>query len=98
MLKDLGNEHAKKFINIQSLVAAYDVGKTTKDLKLCTWLFPCKVEQTQIQARIRCSETTQLCPGYSISCALCGMFLPNVCGNVCPIGKFILLYTKLKRQ
>ena len=90
MLQAVSNEHVSKFTNTQSLVAAYKVGKNTHDPTLCQWLFPCKNDEIT-QARIQCSQTAHLCPGYSISCALCGIFLPNTCGLVCPVGEYIVL-------
>ena len=44
------------------------------------------VDEEVTSARIKCANTAQLCPGYSISCALCGLFLPNTCVVVCPVA------------
>ena len=85
-----------KFPNIQGLVASYEVGKKTSNhgmMDMCSKYFPCQIEK---QDRIQCSNTAHLCPGYSIGCALCGLFLPQTCGFVCPVaglycGKYVFL-------
>ena len=85
----LEGEQKAKLSKIRELVAAYNVGSSTTDSKLCQWLFPCRgqheIEASGIEGRIvPCKVTGAMCPGYSITCALCGMFLPKACGVICP--------------
>ena len=51
----------------------------------CRWLFTCTEQKDKVESRITCPQTSKLCPGYSITCALCGMFLPGTCSVVCPV-------------
>ena len=93
----LEGEQKTKLSKIGELVAAYKVGSSTVDSKLCQWLFPCRgdyheIEESEIEGRgnsdfsssRNCKLTGAMCPGYSITCALCGMFLPDACGVICP--------------
>ncbi len=41
---------------------------------------------TVAQMRTTCAAAGAICPGLSISCALCGVFLPGTCGNQCIIA------------
>jgi hypothetical protein len=43
-------------------------------------------EERNRQAKTTCHATAALCPAVSISCALCGWFLPGTCGEQCIIG------------
>ena len=87
MLEDVTNDNLlNRLTNIQGLVSSYQVGKRTMNATMCKWLFPCKVHQKEVEARVSCDQTAKLCPGFSISCALCGLFLPDTCGFVCPIA------------
>ena len=87
MLNDIAVEDRSRFHNVQKMVAAYETGQVTKDVTLCQWLFPCqKVVEEETQSRVKCSATSEYCPGYSIGCALCGMLAPDVCGSVCPFA------------
>merc|ERR1712029_1328770 len=94
MLNDLDEDQKrkKKFKNVQKLVAAYNVGTSTKNVTLCQWLFPCQekmVEEEEVegvQTRVKCTQMSKLCPGFSISCAMCGMLMPQACSKVCPFA------------
>ena len=88
MYDDLTVDGRDKFLNVQKLVAAFNTGMATKNATLCQWLFPChREEPEETQSRIKCGHTLSMyCPGYSISCAICAMTLPNVCGGVCPFA------------
>lgn len=98
MSDDLSETKKKKFKNVQKLVAAYNVGTSTKNVTLCQWLFPCEKkildeEEVDVQTRVKCKPMSQYCPAFSISCAMCGMFMPQACVGVCPMaglycGKF----------
>merc|ERR1719245_442903 len=39
-----------------------------------------------IEARSTCQAAGKLCPGISIGCALCGVFLPGTCGDQCIVA------------
>ena len=88
----LKGEQKTKLSKIGQLVAAYNVGGTsTTDSRLCQWLFPCRGDHNKIEASseiegriVPCKVTGAMCPGYSITCALCGMFMPSACGVICP--------------
>merc|ERR1712111_190991 len=73
-------------------VAAYNVGTSTKNVTLCQWLFPCqeKIAEEEevegVQTRVKCTQMSKLCPGFSISCAMCGMLMPQACAGVCPFA------------
>ena len=87
-------KNQNEFVKMQSLVAAYDAGLESKDVDLCRKLFPCpKVPTfetaTGMESRITCPELAHLCPGYSVGCALCAVFMPETCVVVCP---FLGLY------
>ena len=86
MLDDISFEDRPRFRNVQKLVAAYNTGQVTKNMNLCQWLFPCQKQVQETQSRVKCSATSEYCPGYSIGCALCGMLAPDVCGSVCPFA------------
>ena len=79
-----------KIVAIPALVKAWEVGQKTEDVDICLMLFPCEEKDFSFlsagrQARITCPNTAELCPGYSISCAVCALFLPEACAAVCPI-------------
>ena len=62
MLNDLSEDQKrkKKFKNIQKLVAAYNVGTTTKNVTLCQWLFPCQekmAEESEVEGRQKAKES-----------------------------------------
>merc|ERR1712029_434268 len=95
MLNDLDEDQKrkKKFKNVQKLVAAYNVGTSTKNVTLCQWLFPCQEKMAEeeevvegVQTRVKCTQMSKLCPGFSISCAMCGMLMPQACAGVCPFA------------
>merc|ERR1712029_1074473 len=95
MLNDLDEDQKrkKKFKNVQKLVAAYNVGTSTKNVTLCQWLFPCQEKMAEeeeevegVQTRVKCTQMSKLCPGFSISCAMCGMLMPQACAGVCPMA------------
>ena len=76
-----------KFLNIQGLVASYEVGQNVPNaMETCPKYFPCKNDISETEDRKQCSLTAYLCPGYSIGCGLCAMFLPQTCGFVCPVA------------
>ena len=83
---------------MQSLVAAYEIGLQGKSESLCQKLFPCQPkvqeEEKEPENRLTCPHLAHLCPGYSIGCGLCAIFMPPTCALVCPFvgvycGKFI---------
>ena len=84
MINMVEDEHAT-LPHVQQLVAAYNVGKMTKNPKLCKWLFPCA--ESQQEARfVTCNQISKLCPGVSLSCGLCAVISPESCSVVCPVG------------
>ena len=50
---------------------------------------------SRMESRITCtSQMVHLCPGYTVGCALCAVFMPETCMVVCPFvglycGKFL---------
>ena len=38
------------------------------------------------EPRGTCEAVTKLCPGVSIGCALCGLFIPGTCGDHCIVA------------
>ena len=92
-------QNQNEFVKMQSLVAAYDAGLEARDVSLCHKLFPCaklpkfesEIEMdSRMESRITCSsQMVHLCPGYSVGCALCAIFMPETCMVVCP---FVGLY------
>ena len=92
-------QNQNEFVKMQSLVAAYDAGLEARDVSLCHKLFPCaklpkfesEIEMdSRMESRITCSsQMVHLCPGYSVGCALCAVFMPETCMVVCP---FVGLY------
>merc|ERR1712223_18733 len=77
----------KEFALMQSLVAAYEVGLQGKSESLCQKLFPCQPkvqeEEKEPENRLTCPHLAHLCPGYSIGCGLCAIFMPPTCALVC---------------
>ena len=74
------SDNSSEFRNIQGLVASYEFGRSMiNPIEMCPKYFPCQNYNY---------ETAHLCPGTKIGCALCGLYLPNTCGVVCPIAGF----------
>ena len=74
------------------------MGVTSKNrlTEMCNQLFACETAGKDIAAavlatpnntpRATCKAAGALCPGVSIGCAMCGIFLPGTCGNQCIIA------------
>jgi hypothetical protein len=45
-----------------------------------------------------CSSAGALCPGVSVSCAVCAIFLPSGCGPTCTVGALFCGTTLLQCQ
>ena len=43
-------------------------------------------EGTGTQIRGTCQAAGKLCPGVSVGCGLCAMFMPGICGSQCIIA------------
>jgi len=93
MLNVAGKESSRyqtrqKYPHISQLIASYTVGKSTKDRRLCTSLFPCNDGHIQdAEARqFSCKQIGKICPGVSLSCGLCAVLSPESCGAVCPVA------------
>ena len=39
-----------------------------------------------VTTKATCEAVGKLCPGVSIGCALCGLFLPGTCGSQCIVA------------
>lgn len=88
------------FPNIHKTLASFQVGSSTNDLKLCEQLFPCQSMSAEElvsdalvspgsslrQGRATCVAAGNLCPGVSIGCSLCGIFLDSTCSLQCTIA------------
>lgn len=85
ILEELNPEKELDVPNMEGLVAAFEVGKKGQNLEFCRALFQCVEPTFSAESRITCPNTSKMCPAYSITCSLCGMFLPGVCGTVCPV-------------
>ena len=83
------------------LIYSFSVGATTRDPALCEQLFSCRdssasslldaaldvtPEPNMRQGRATCAAAGNLCPGVSIGCALCGIFLDSTCSAQCTIA------------
>ena len=83
---------SSEFRNIQGLVASYKFGqKMPNPIEMCPKYFPCQSQNSNYyntESRNQYETTAHLCPGTKIGCALCGLYLPNTCGVVCPIAGF----------
>jgi len=90
MLPDEDEE--KRSTNINRVVGAYKVGESMGN-EACRVLYQCETDfaeddmagQTK-QARITCEGAGMICPGLSISCAMCGLYAPAMCGSACTVA------------
>merc|ERR1711976_382256 len=69
--------------NIDSLLAAVQVGRALGK-SACSDLYACsKVKVEAPSSRITCDTLANICPGLSIACTMCGIYAPAVCGPAC---------------
>jgi len=84
-------EESDNLVNIQKLKSSYELGTTTRNADLCANVFRCGLDENLELPQGRknlpkCENVGAVCPGASIGCALCGMFLPGACGTLCPMA------------
>merc|ERR1712217_1006995 len=79
--------------NMQKIKSAFELGQKTRKVSLCSEVFECANKDADIQIpnpasrkTIDCSNLAKVCPGLTISCSLCGLFIPGLCGAVCPMA------------
>jgi len=71
--------------NTQRLLLSVVVGRTM-GFDSCHTLFTCSQDyfQTEFQqARATCEAGAMVCPAISIGCAMCGLFAPATCSQIC---------------
>ena len=68
--------------NIDSLLSAVQVGKALGE-GACRSLYECGASVTPAVARVSCATLGNICPGLAMSCTMCGIFAPAVCGPAC---------------
>jgi len=85
-------DNPEDLVNIGKLKTSYEVGSNMEDSSICHQLFRCNLEENfELKPANRnflpeCENIGAVCPGAGISCALCGLFLPPACSNVCPMA------------
>lgn len=84
-------EDSDSLVNMNKLRTSYELGTKTGNSGLCNQVFRCGLEENLSLPAGRefvpeCANVGAVCPGASIGCALCGMFLPGACGTVCPMA------------
>jgi len=79
--------------NMQKIKSAFELGQKTRKVSLCSEVFECDNRDADIpipnpasRKSIDCSNLAKVCPGLTISCSLCGLFIPGLCGAVCPMA------------
>ena len=65
-------------------------------MDFCDKLFECSsfkaleivedVKDKAVAPKATCNAVGKLCPGVSIGCAMCGLFLPGTCGPQCIVA------------
>ena len=79
----LEGEQKTKLSKIGELVAAYKVGSSTVDSKLCQWLFPCRgdyheIEESEIKGRGNSDFSSSRNCKKNSGCAFFVSFLANI--------------------
>jgi len=79
--------------NMQKIKAAFELGQRTRRVNLCSEVFECANSEADIpipnpnsRKTVDCGGLGKVCPGLSIGCSLCGLFIPGLCGAVCPFA------------
>ncbi|XP_023342735.1 uncharacterized protein LOC111712379 [Eurytemora carolleeae] len=77
------DEDKRQLPTVDRLLGAVKVGKLL-GYDSCKSLFDCSEDLFRNQqGRITCQGAGVICPGLSISCAMCGLYAPATCGAAC---------------
>ena len=66
--------------NIDHLLGSVEVGKTL-GAKHCDAIYKCG--RGAGRGRVNCETLGNICPGLAMSCTMCGIFAPAICGPSC---------------
>ena len=66
--------------NIDNLLGAVEVGKALGK-SACRSLYECATPAPK--GRVTCDAAGNVCPGLAMSCSMCGIFAPALCGAAC---------------
>ena len=76
-------ESLLELATIRSIISAFELGRQIGDNRaLCDTVFPCAADSKK-QGRSVCNKVRTVCPALAISCSMCGIFNPQLCGRVC---------------
>merc|ERR1711893_39761 len=77
-LSKIKNSAKRNTKNIDNLLGAVEVGKALGK-NACNALYTCATPQ----GRVTCPAASNICPGLAMSCSMCGIFAPALCGASC---------------